>query len=319
MKRIANLYPLICSIENLRVADEKASKGKSWQRGVREHARNRDENLLALHRMLVDKTYVTSPYKIFKVYEPKERDVYRLPFFPDRIVHHAVMNILEPIFLKVFTGDSYSCIKGKGIHAAVRGVKAALRDRPGTTYCLKLDIKKFYPNVDHDILKALLRRKFKDPDLLSLFDGVIDSADGLPIGNYLSQYFANFYLTYFDHWIKEVKGVKYYFRYCDDLVFLGSDKSALHELLAAIRWYLEDNLSLSVKENYQLFPVEARGIDFVGYKFFHTHTLLRKSIKKRFAQVVASGASPLSVASYYGWASHCNSNHLLKKLLHETV
>src|SRR5690606_15310200 len=146
----------------------------------------------------------------FKVFEPKERLVYRLPYFPDRITHHAIMNVLEPIFVANLTTDTYSCIKGRGIHACANAVKKALKDVPSTKYCLKLDITKFYPSVDHEILKALLRRKFKDQDLLELLDEIIDSAPGLPIGNYLSQYLANFYLSYFDHWIKEKKRVKYY-------------------------------------------------------------------------------------------------------------
>ncbi|MNR07043.1 reverse transcriptase [compost metagenome] len=178
-----------------------------------------------------------------------------------------------------------------------------------------MDIVKFYPNVDHDILKALLRKKFKDNDLLWLLDEIIDSADGLPIGNYLSQYFANFYLTYFDHWIKEQKGVKYYFRYADDIVILSNNKPHLHEILFDIKQYLSTNLKLQVKGNYQVFPVEARGIDFVGYKFYHTHTLLRKSIKKRFAKAVSKTKNKAIIAAYNGWAKHCDSKHLLKKLL----
>jgi RNA-directed DNA polymerase len=315
MKRSTNLYQQIYSLENLKEADEKASKGKSKQYGVFVHRKNQEQNLLKLQEMLIQKTFKTSLYTVFKVYEPKERDVFRLPYYPDRISHHAIMNVLEPIFLSVFTKDTYSCIKGRGIHAAVAAVKKALRDVEGTRYCLKLDIKKFYPNIDHHILKSLLRKKIKDNDLLWLLDEIIDSADGVPIGNYLSQYFANFYLTYFDHWIKEVKRVKYYFRYADDIVILDSNKPSLHTLLADIKNYLTENLNLTVKENYQLFPVAARSIDFVGYRFYHTHTLLRKSIKQNFARMIAKRKNHASIASYTGWAKHCNSNNLLKKLL----
>lgn len=315
MKRFNNLYEKICSLENLQLADTKARKGKADQYGVRAHDNNREANISSLHQRLKDKFYKTSAYTTFKIYEPKEREIFRLPYYPDRITHHAVMNILEPVFTSVFTKDTYSCIKGKGIHAAARYIKKALKDLPGTQYCLKLDIKKFYPNIDHDVLKALLRRKFKDADLIWLLDEIIDSASGVPIGNYLSQYFANFYLTYFDHWIKEIKRVKYYFRYADDLVILSGSKSFLHQLLHDIRLYLESNLKLQVKENYQVFPVDARGIDFVGYRFYHTHTLLRKAIKKNFARMIVLRKNLQSIASYYGWAKHCNSNHLLKKLL----
>jgi RNA-directed DNA polymerase len=317
MRRINNLYQKVCSIENLQLADSIARKGKSKQPGVIEHDRNRKENILKLHEMLVNKTYQTSEYTKFTIFEPKERVIFRLPYFPDRITHHAVMNILEPIFVSTFTADTYSCIKGRGIHAAAYAVRRALQDIPGTMFCLKLDVKKFYPNVDHDTLKQLLRRKIKDNDLLWLLDGIIDSADGLPIGNYLSQYFANFYLTYFDHWIKEDRHVKYYFRYADDLVILSDNKPYLHQLLYDIRVYLGEKLKLTVKQNYQIFPVNSRGIDFVGYVFYHTHIRLRKTIKQNFARMIAKNKNAASIASYNGWAAHCDSKHLMKKLLHE--
>lgn len=299
------------------LADSIARKGKLQQPGVIKHDRNREANIYRLHEFLINKTYQTSAYTTFTIFEPKERLIFRLPYYPDRITHHAVMNILEPIFVSTFTADTYSCIKQRGIHAAANAVRKALEDSAATQYCLKLDIKKFYPNIDHDILKSLLRKKFKDPDLLWLLDSIIDSAEGLPIGNYLSQYFANFYLSYFDHWIKEEKRVRYYFRYADDLVILAQDKPYLHALLSEIRNYLSDKLHLQVKENYQVFPIEQRGIDFVGYVFYHTHTRLRKSIKKNFARKLSKNPNPQSIASYKGWAKHANCNHLLKTLLHE--
>lgn len=316
MKRLNNLYEKICSIHNLELADAMARKGKAKQPGVLEHDKDRDMNLWKLQNSLLNREYKTSEYTVFKIYEPKEREIYRLPYFPDRITHHAVMNVLEPIWMSLFTADTYSCIKGKGIHAAARSVKKALRDVDGTQYCLKLDIKKFYPSVDNEILKRIIRRKIKDKDLLWLLDGIIDSSQGLPIGNYLSQYFANVYLSYFDHWLKEVKGVKYYFRYCDDLVILSGDKQFLHQVLSDIRIYLIENLNLSIKQNYQVFPVSARSIDFVGYRFYHTHTLLRKSIKQSFARMLASKRrNRASIASYQGWAKHADTRNLIKKLL----
>lgn len=317
MKKLGNLYEQICSIENLQLADAKARKGKGHQVAIGRHDVNREGNIAALHDLLVNKTYRTSEYTTFKIYEPKEREVYRLPYFPDRITHHAILNVLAPVFTAMFTADTYSCIKGKGIHGAVRNVRKGLKDVDGTQYCLKLDIKKFYPNVDHDILKQLLRRKFKDNDLLWLLDEIIDSAEGLPIGNYLSQYFANFYLTRFDHWMKEVKGVKYYYRYADDIVILGADKPYLHGVLSDIRNYLERELKLIVKDNYQVFPVAARGIDFVGYVFYHSHTRLRKTIKQNFARKLHKGANGAVIASYNGWLSHGDCNHLRKTLLNE--
>lgn len=314
MKRIGNLYDQITSLKNLQEADQKAQKGKGNRYGVIQHNMNQEGNLLVLQDLLRSRSYRTSRYDVFTVHEPKERIVYRLPYFPDRIAHHAVMNILEPIFVKTFTADTYSCIKNRGIHLLARNLKKALGDIEGTQYCLKLDIKKFYPSVDHDVLKTLLRRKFKDKDLLWLMDEIIDSAPGLPIGNYLSQYLANFYLSYFDHWLKEELGIKYYYRYADDIVIIGSDKDALHSILRSIQTYLAE-LKLEVKDNYQMFPVWARGIDFVGYVFYHTHTRVRKRIKQNFARKLQRNIDDKSRASYLGWLCHCDARHLTKKLL----
>lgn|SRR3990167_2144143 len=317
MKRIGNLYSQIISVENLNAADQKAQKGKSSQYGVKFHNCKREENINKLHSLLKANSYQTSKYNVFKVFEPKEREVYRLPYYPDRIVHHAIMNVLEPIFVSTFTADTYSCIKGRGIHLLMNKLKIALKDVDNAIYCLKLDIKKYYPSVDHEVLKQLLRRKFKDVELLALLDEIIDSADGLPIGNYLSQYLANFYLTYFDHWLKEELKVKYYFRYADDIVILHHDKKYLHNILHEIKCYFTTNLKLTVKNNYQVFPVENRGIDFVGYVFYHTHVLLRKRIKQNFARKLKNKNNAISIPSYLGWLKHCNSNHLIKKLLNE--
>lgn len=138
------------------------------------------------------------------------------------------MNILEPIWVSLFTEDTYSCIKDRGIHKAADKVKKALKEIRTHYLLLENGYSEFYPSIDHDILKTILRKKIKDKDLLWLLDVIIDSADGVPIGNYLSQYFANIYLAYFDHWIKEVKKVRYYFRYADDIVILGDDPKQLH-------------------------------------------------------------------------------------------
>ncbi len=315
MKRINNLYNDIIAIDNLRLADEKARRGKRKSRGVLLHDQNRDNNIYALHLALKEKTFQTSSYSNFKIYEPKEREISRLPYYPDRIVHHAVMNKLESVWVSVFTIDTYSCIKDRGIHGALERLKKDLKDMEGTKYCLKIDIKKYYPSIDHSVLKSIIRRKIKDKDLLWLMDGIIDSAPGIPIGNYLSQYFANLYLAYFDHYVKEEMMVRYYYRYADDMVFLSGSKDFLHDLFSNIKEYLLNNLKLEIKDNYQIFPVESRGIDYIGYRFYHTHTLLRKLIKKRFARAVSKRGSAIQThAAYWGWAKHCNSINLVKKL-----
>ncbi len=324
MKRIGNIYEKIINLDNLRLADEKARRGKLRSHGVKRHDKNRDSNILKLHEDLKNKTFRTSEYDIFKIYEPKERIIYRLPYFPDRIVHHAIMNVLEPIWVSVFTTDTYSCIKNRGIHGAMVKVKAAMKDVENTRYCLKIDVKKFYPSIDHDILKDIIRRKIKCKDTLELLDQIIDSAPGVPIGNYLSQYFANLYLTYFDHWIKEVVHIKYYFRYADDMVFLHNDKAFLQGLLVNINNYLNTQLCLTLKGNFQVFPIDARGLDFVGFRFYHTHTQIRKSIKKNFCKAVArlNKKDKISendykqrISSWLGWAKYSNSKHLLKSII----
>jgi retron-type reverse transcriptase len=311
-------------MENLQLADKKARSGKLRSHGVIKHDRNREANLAELHKTLTKGLYRTSPYDTFIIHEPKERQICRLPYFPDRIVHHAVVNVLEPIWVSTFTADSFSCIKGRGIHAAAEKMKSILRENPqATKYCLKIDLRKFYPSIDHDILKQIIRRKIKDGKLLALLDEIIGSAEGIPIGNYLSQHFANLYLTRFDHWIKERQGVKYYLRYADDIVALHSDKQFLHRLFADMRDYLAGNLKLEIKGNRQIFPVTVRGIDFVGYVFYHTHTRLRKGIKKRFCRRLArlnrretltEAEFKRRISPWWGWAKHCDSINLINKL-----
>lgn len=316
MKRYNNLYQQIISIENLQLADINARKGKSDQLSIKEHDENSVENLKYLHFLLKNKLYVTSSYSTFTIKDPKERVIYKLPYYPDRIVQHAIMNILEPLFVKVFTTDTYSCIKGRGIHQASEKLKKVLlKDIPNTTFYLQIDVRKFYPTVNHDILKKLLRRKFKDKDLLDLLDNVIDSADGLPIGNYLSQYFANFYITYFDHWIKENQSVLNYFRYADDMLFLSNSKKFLHSLLHKIKEYFQVNLKLSIKSNYRVAPVWC-GINMFGYIFFRTHTRVRKIIKQNFARMLKYRPNKASISSYLGWLKHGNCINLTNKLLY---
>lgn len=313
MKRVGYLYDDIISINNLILADNNARKGKKDQISIKRHDLNKENNILKLHDVLKNNLYKTSNYKVFTIYEPKERVIYRLPYYPDRIVHHAIMNIIRPVFIKNFTHDTYSCIKGRGIHLAVKKMKQSLRDNT-MIYCLKIDIHKFFPSINHDILKKLLSKKFKDKRLLNIIFEIIDSCkEGIPIGNYLSQYLANFYLSYFDHWIKEENRVKYYFRYADDMVFLSSNKQELHILLEKIKNYIDLNLKLKLKKNWQIFPIDKRGIDFVGYKFYRTHTLVRKRIKNQYFKKLKKGANNNSISSYKGWFKHADCKNLLKK------
>lgn len=329
MKKYGYLYERLTSMENLRLAYINASRGKHGRQEIIDFAADLENNLLTMREALIKHTYRVSPYKVFKKYEPKERIISKLPV-KDRVVQWAIMQVVEPIWVSTLTSDTYSCLKGRGIHACLHRLQHDLSHDPeGTEYCLKFDIRKFYPSIDHAILKTVVRRKLKDPDLLWLLDVIIDSVpegEGIPIGNYLSQFFANLYLSELDHMAKERMFLRYYYRYADDVVILAPDKDALIGVLITINQYMAEYRNLSLKSNYQIFPVDSRGIDFLGYVCFHTHTLMRKSIKKNMCRAVAKydrlreegrltdKQYKQAVCSWLGWAKHCNSKNLLRVL-----
>nr|UVY03876.1 MAG: MatK/TrnK amino terminal region [Bacteriophage sp.] len=326
------LWDAICSMDNLKLAHQNAKKGKGWYKEVKMVDENPDYYFGLLQEMLINHTYKTSEYQTFyKTDSNKKRLIFKLPYFPDRICQWAVLQVIEPIILKNFTADTYSAIPDRGIHKCLAKLQDALQnDVKGSQYCLKIDAKQYYPSIDHHILKMKYRRLFKDADLLWLLDEIIDSTPGdkgIPIGNYLSQWSGNFYLSSFDHWIKEVKGIKHYFRYMDDIVILHESKEYLHQLRKEIDAYFQIELKLTIKENWQVFPTYKRGIDFVGYRSFLNYTLLRKSTCKNFkVKMVAINKKRLngksltysewcSINSYKGWLKHCNSYRLQIKYL----
>lgn len=330
MKRYGYLYDKVVSMDNLRIADMNARKGKTRTYGVRLFDKDREGKLYQLHLALKNKTFHTSKYDVFVIHEPKEREIYRLPYYPDRIVHHAIMNVIEPIWRSVFTYNTYSCIKGRGIEGCAKRVGEIISrypiDKP--LYCLKIDIKKYYPSINHDVMKAIVRKKLKDPDLLWLLDEIIDSADGLPIGNYISQYLANLYLAYFMHYVNEDLKVLAT-EYADDIVFFSDSKVLLHEVLDKARMKIEGELRLRIKENWQIFPVcvnrydnSGRALDYVGYQFFKGQKLMRKRIKQNLCKEtkkllrhgVYGEALKMRLSPWLGWAEHSNSRHLLRKI-----
>ncbi len=330
MKRYNNLYEKIYDIENIKLAHKNAKKGKAHYSEVIMVDNNPDKYFKEIFNILKNKTFKNSEYKMFvKIDNGKRREIFKLPYFPDRIIHHCIMNVLEPIWVKTLIVDTYSSLKNRGIHKGFKRIKLALKDRDNTKYCLKLDVKKFYPSIDHNILKQIIRRKIKDKDLLWLLDEIIDSAFGVPIGNYLSQYFGNLYLSGLDHWVKEQKQCKYYFRYCDDIVILNSNKQYLSILRKEISTYLKNNLKLKVKENWQIFPVKIRGIDFLGYRFFHDYILLRKSISNKFKKKIKyikknyKILTPInilsSVMSYWGWMKYADCYTLQNKYINNEI
>lgn len=330
MKRYGNLYSKISDIKNIERAHKRAKKGKRHYSEVKKVDADPDICFKQLHTLLSTGKYKTSKYEIItKNTSGKTRVIYKLPYYPDRIVHHCIMNTLEPIWESVLIRDTYSSIKGRGIHDGVARMKAFLNDVAGTKYCLKMDIKKFYPSIDHEILKKIIRRKIKCGRTLSLLDEIIDSAPGVPIGNYLSQYFGNLYLAYFDHWCKESLKVKYYARYCDDIVIFGPDKPSLHRVLKKIVEYLWGNLKLTLNKNYQVFPTRVRGVDFLGYRFFGDYTLIRKRIVSKFKKQITrisrglDAMRPLqrrsSIMSYKGWFLYADGHRLWSKYVPDNI
>lgn len=313
MKRYGNLYPKIYDMDNLRLAHKNAKRDKKFYREVRMVDANPDFYLNQIHELLKNETYTVSDYKISIINDKgKERELCKLPYFPDRIIQWAILLQIEFIFMEVFTSFTCASLKSRGIHKASMLLDGYMKDRLNTQYCLKIDVKKFYANIDHGILKQLLIKKIKDKQLNGLLCKIIDSIPGgvgVPIGSYLSQFLANFYLSYFDHWLKETVKIRYVIRYMDDVVILHSSKVFLHEVLAEIKTYLKMELKLELKGNYQTFPTAIRGVDFVGYRHFYGFKLLRKTTAKNFKRkmldLTKAGAitdsDRCSIHSYAGW------------------
>jgi retron-type reverse transcriptase len=325
MKRYKHLFEYICSLENLHLAYLKARRGKQDRPAVERFTFHLEGNLLRLRDELVGAgvsagpSYVPGPYRQFTVYESKRRLISAAPF-RDRVVHHAICNVIEPIFDATFIYDSYACRVGKGQHAALRRLQEFLRHN---RYALKGDVARFFPSIDHEILLKLLARKIGDEKLLHLLAVIITHSPeeiregeaptgwqrrtaptvgfgrsltfpfppistetllrphGLPIGNQTSQFFANVYLNPFDHFIKETLREKYYLRYVDDFVVLSNDKAHLHKVKEEAREFLME-LRLRLHENKtQVFPA-TQGTDWLGYRVLPTHVRVRKSNVHRF-------------------------------------
>lgn len=324
MKRYGNLYDQITDIDNIRYAYQKARKGKGWQNTVKKFDKNLEDNLLKIQKSLIDKTFKTSTYKTKIIHEPKKRVIYKLPFSYDRIVQHALMNVVEPIWDKMFISDSYACRVGKGIHAGSKRTMELIRRNK---YCLKCDISKFYPSINHDIAYEIICRKIKDKEVLWLFKDIVYSMPGgvnIPIGNYTSQWIGNLYLNEVDQRVKHIYKVKDYIRYCDDFILFSNDKKKLHEILLDLEKFLNEKLKLKLSKK-SIFPV-SQGVDFLGYRHFKKYVLLRKStvkrVKKRLRTLpyqyrkekINKEQYLSSLSSTNGWLKWANSYHLRKSL-----
>lgn len=307
MKRYGDLYNKIHDIDNIKLAHVNASKGKQGYSEVKMVNSDPEYYCRLIKEMLVSKRYSVSEYRVKeKMDKGKLRVLYVLPYFPDRIIQHAMMQILEPIWKKVLINDTYQSIKGRGIKKAKDRVSYHVQ-KYKPEHSLKTDVKKFYPSITNPVLKMIVRKKIKCKGTLWLLDEIITSLPELPIGNYISQYLGNLTLAYIDHKIKEKYRVKMYYRYCDDIIILG-DKQMLHKVLKVLKEELK-LLDLTLKGNYQISKVQDRGIDFVGFVFRHDTIRLRKSIAKELVKA----KDDKSISSYFGWAKEARAIGLWNK------
>lgn len=281
MKRVGHLMEQITSLDNLYQAYRKASRGKLRNKEVLRFSEQFDENIRTMRNNLINGSFAIGDYRYFTIYDPKERIICAAPF-RERVMQHAVMNICHPYFDRGLIDTTYATRKGKGVYAAIdKSVKALSHYE----YTVKLDFRKYYDSVNHDVLKGMLRRMFKDAALLELFDRIIDSysvstGKGLPIGNLTSQYFANLYLSGLDHKVKELWHADVYVRYMDDMLLVGNDREALRRCVVEMKDYAASTLMLSLKP--PIFRKTKDGQVFLGYKIMPFRYKLSGRSKKRF-------------------------------------
>lgn len=316
MKRTGNIYKNIVDTENIKTAILNASKGKRGHRAVKRVLGDIDRHAQKVSQMLQDKTYRPATYVRARIVDGsarKERVICKPKFYPDQVIHWALMLQIQPVLQRGMYYYSCGSIPGKGTSFGQKAVRKWLKDARHTKYCLKMDVKQFYPSISNEKLKRSFRSLIKDPDALWLIDTIIDTAPGLPIGNYTSQWFANHYLTPLDHAIKGW-GVKYYMRYVDDLVFFGPNKRKLRKVKERIEHSLAP-LGLRIKSNWQLFRVDSRPVDFLGLRFYREHTTLRRRnslrIKHRAKKIGRKKhlgvRDARAMISYWGWIKRSDS------------
>lgn len=330
MKRYGYLWEEITSFENLLLAARKAQKGKRLRENVLAFNYQLEQELQKIQRELQTKTYQPGNYRTFRVMEPKPRMISAAPY-RDRVVHHALCNVITPIFEHTFTNDSYANRKGFGTHRALKRFTQFARS---SRYVLQCDVRKYFPSIDHEILKSILRRKIKCPDALWLIDAIIDNSNpqepvlihfpnddllaplqrrkGLPIGNLTSQWFANIYLNGLDHFVKENLKAPKYLRYVDDFALFSDDQAFLADARQAIEAYLA-TLRLKIHPiKSQLFETR-RGVTFVGFRVLPNRIRVRNANLrrarrrlKRYQQQYANGQISFDrlSQSLQSWAAH---------------
>jgi len=341
MKSYKNLYSKVYNISNLLLAYRKARKGKTKKPYVIEFERDLIKNLLRLQQELINQTYSPIPLKTFILRDPKTRKISKSAF-RDRIIHHAIVNIIEPIFDKRFIYDSCANRKGKGTLFAIQRLdkfkrKASINGKILSNefkdsnfikgYCLKADIKHYFDEVNHEVLLDIIKKKIKDDKVIWLIKQILNNhytkEKGMPLGNLTSQFFANIYLNKFDYFVKHKLKIRYYIRYVDDFVILSSSKSQLEEWKIKIEVFLRENLKIELHpEKSRIIPL-SKGIDFVGFRNFFDFKLLRKrNIRSIYNKVSLFRKGRICkeklLESFQGWQAYAkwaNSFKLRKQII----
>lgn len=340
MKLYKHLFANITSKETLFTAWEEFRKGKQARKDVQEFERRLEQNLFALHRELKAGTYRHKPYSAFTICDPKQRRIHKASV-QDRILHHAVFSVLNPVFEPTFIAHSFSCQKGKGTHKAVnaldRMLRSVSRNRTRPCYVLKCDVHQFFASVNHNTLLSIIERRVKDEKTIALLREIIGSfvakdpdvfgKTGIPIGNLTSQLFANIYLNEFDQFVKHTLRIKHYIRYTDDFVIVADNRAELESHLTPIRFFLKNNLYLNLHPHKVTIRKFGQGIDFLGYVLLPHHRMLRTKTKRRMMRKLMerikhckTGELPpegveQSLQSYLGVLSHANAYKLRSKLI----
>lgn len=335
MKIYKNIFNKIISLENLFLAWDKFKSDKQKRQDVQRFEWKLEENIFQLHRDLKYLRYKHGSYVSFYIRDPKQRHIHKASV-RDRMLHHAVFSMLNPIFEPTFISNSFSCRIGKGTHEGIKILDKTLKQVSSNNFkpcfVLKCDIKKFFGTIDHSILLSIIRKRIKDINVIWLLEEIIESfisqysnlfeQKGLPIGNLTSQLFANIYLNELDQFIKHKLKVKNYIRYTDDFVIVGEDKLYLENLVRSINLFLADKLLLELHPKKITIRKFHQGIDFLGYVVLPHHRLLRTKTKQRIFRklnkrineykrgVINKQTLEQSSQSYLGVLSHADTYRL---------
>ena len=323
MKKYKNLYQELCSKENLALAFKKAQKRKSGKPYVIEFNNNLNENLKILRDELLSERYKPKPLRTFVIRDPKVRKI-RKSYFVDRIVHHTICNILNPIFEKRFIYDSFANRLGKGTLNAIKRFdkfkQKVSKNNTRKCYVFKADVKHYFDEVNHIILINILRKKISDKKLISLISKVLRNHSykvGMPLGNMTSQFFANCYLNELDQYVKNELKAKYYIRYVDDFVILNNNKNILENYKEKIDIFLKEKLQLELHSNKSKILLLKRGISFLGFRNYPYHRLLRKANIRTMGKRIMQGDYDSICEFLEGWmsyAKHADTYNLKSKI-----